>query len=216
MFTCFFSPRVKQQDQQQMNVCSLNSPEHFYLTIQKKQQLILIIFFHYKHLPGQIKPISGPTLAWRLHFNQPWYTLISQCRWEEIRKIDTWAKFICWWKLRDTTESSRTFTGWMKINGNTCRLGKYWYFGLKVDRFSALSAPDKRSKLKMCYFGTDAASAHTMSHLQQYLIGNTSQLIPDKHWIMWSCKETSNQSYQINVVNVAENGKYSEVPQNCI
>ena len=68
----------------------------------------------------------------------------------------------------------------------------------------------------MCYFGTDAATAHTMSHLQQYLIGNTSQLIPDKHWIMWSCKETSNQSYQINVVNVAENGKYSEVPQNCI
>ena len=40
----------------------------------------------------------------------------------------------------------------------------------------------------MCYFGSDAAFSHTMSHLQQSMIDNTSQIIAYKHWIILICK----------------------------
>ena len=55
----------------------------------------------------------------------------------------------------------------------------------------------------MDHFGSDASTSHTMSHPQQHLIGNTTQLIALKIRI---CKVSSNWNNQINEVE----GKYKE------
>lgn len=66
-----------------------------------------------------------------------------------------------------------------------------WCFCLTADQIDSF---------KICCFVSDAASSHTMSRPQHHLTGHTSQLTAYKHWVIWTCRVTSDQSNQIHVV----------------
>ena len=59
--------------------------------------------------------------------------------------------------------------------------GQYSAFSYYQAAYFSFRLLMKYTNFQMCYFGFDATSSHTMSCPQQYLIGNTSQLIAYEH-----------------------------------